>query len=519
MALTSMKQAVLHPSPELVAETHSCPPANSDAQKAVWPMKWWMTCLLGFVAVYAVIFCAALPSFIDEAYSSNLATDTSLAHVFAALRGGADGTFPLYALIIFSWEKVFGSSEMALRLSSALFVLGFVWQTGRRLARYFGPAVSSLAVVFVLANWAFTFYGLQIRFYGLVIFLFSLCFWSTWDLVQAQRIPARRLATHALLCGLLCLSHPLGLVYAATLGLVYLIVSLWLKRFSFAGAAAFLGGPALFLLWLPSFLSQRLVNPLYPAGQSGLGRFWDFAFYGSTVLVVTLFAGLALFIITRWFSKSVPAAPGSEANDMGDAGGRRLAVSYSLIFIVCLNGMIALLDSLHIVSVYWTGEGGIRYGLVCWAAFAVIVAAIFSSATVLLQKASDRFGIRFSQRVQFIVVLIGLLLLMDSNWGGWYRLRSNDRSYLAKISAIAKEKHLDVVCQRHWDAFYLATRTGTEHVQYLMSDGFAYKHLMLQIAKYYPNPAPVDPAVRAQCTNEYLFLSYSPRDAWIVGKR
>ena len=521
-----MRNAIVQQAPELGLEPALSPPNIPAAKQGDRALDIrWIACLLGFALVYALVFCAAIPSFIDEAYSFNLATDKSLAHMLAALRDGADGTFPLYAIILFCWEKLFGSSEMSLRLSSGVFVLCFVWHSGKRLVRHFGPAASALAVLFVLANWAFTFYGLQVRFYGLLIFLFSLCFWSTWDLLQTKTISLLGRLAHAFFCGLVCLSHPLGLVYAGTLALVYFSFSILLRKFSFANAATFLGGPVLFLVWLPSFLTQRLVNPAYPAAQPGVAKYWDFAFYGSTLLILTLLAGAAMFIGLRWASRSKANTPSPDAqsswsrNDSPGVSSNRLVILYSLALVFFLNGVMALLDSLHVVSVYWTGEGGIRYGLVCWVAYAVVVAAIFFTAARLLKNVSDRFRVQFSQRMQFVVAVIALLVLMESHWGAWFRMRANDCSYLAKISSIAKEKHLDVVCQRHWDAFYLATRTDTEHVQYLLADGFPYKHLMLQVAKYYPNPVPIDPAIRAQSTNEYLFLSYSPRDAWIVGKR
>src|SRR5258708_6641590 len=82
--------------------------------------------LLIFAAVYGVLFCLAMPTFIDEAYSFHLATDRSLSHMFSALRHGADGSFPLYALCVWVWAKIFGSSELSLRLNSGVFVLLFV---------------------------------------------------------------------------------------------------------------------------------------------------------------------------------------------------------------------------------------------------------------------------------------------------------------------------------------------------------------------------------------------------------
>jgi len=140
-----------------------------------------------------------MPTFIDEAYSYNLATDKSLSHMFSALRGGADGSFPLYALLVYGWAKLFGSSEFSLRLNSGIFVLLFVWQSSRRLARHFGPALAVLAILFALSDGAFTYGTLQARFYGLVIFLFSLCFWSTWDLLQSKATTHRRQHWHALI--------------------------------------------------------------------------------------------------------------------------------------------------------------------------------------------------------------------------------------------------------------------------------------------------------------------------------
>ncbi len=480
--------------------------------------------LLGFVVVYAFLFSFSIPSFIDEAYSFNLATDRSLSHMLSALRDGADGALPLYAISIFFWEKLFGHSELSLRLSSGLLVVCFVWQTARRLGREFGSTISALAILFVLADWAFTFYCLQTRFYALLIFVFSLCFWSTWDLLQDGHLSVRHRVSHALICGLVCLSHPLGMVYTAVLALIYLIFSVTLGRFSVWNATAFLGGPAFFFLWLPSFLRQRLVNPVYAPGRPGWEKYWEFVFIGSTVLFVTLLVGALALIAARWVSKSEPgdASRGSSSRTSAHSAGgssRRLLVWYSLVFIVCLNGTIALLDGLHITSIYWTGEGGIRYGLVCWVGYVVVIAAMLHSAELLIRFASARIGVGVHRRVQFILVVIALLTLMESHWWVWFRIRSSDQSYLSRISEIAKEKHLGIVCQARWDAFYLATRMGTSEVKYLLADDFPYKHLMLRIAKHYPNPAPVEPQNQAQLTNEYLFVSYSPRDAWIVGKR
>jgi hypothetical protein len=185
-------------------------------------------------------------------------------------------------------------------------------------------------------------------------------------------------------------------------------------------------------------------------------------------------------------------------------------VAYSLAFIVCLNGTLALLDAMRIVPVYWMQA--VRYLLVCWVPYAVIIGAIVAGAWRLLQKSSVPVG----RPLPFLVALVGLLLLMETLWGEWFRARASDMAYFSKIARIANEKHLDVVCNSHWDAFYLATRTPTAHVSYLLADNFPFKRYLLEMSRYYPHPAPICPPESLHYTNEYIFLMDSPREGRII---
>jgi hypothetical protein len=475
--------------------------------------------LLPFAGVYLVVFSGAVPTWLDEAYSFNLASDSSSTHMFSALRAGADGSFPLYALLLYGWAKIFGSSEMSLRLNSGVFVLCLVWQLTERLRRYFGPAVAALSTLFVLSDYVFTYYVVQARFYGLLVFLFSLCFWSTWDLLQSQSTSFKTRLAHALFCGLLCLAHPLGLVYTAILALLYFGFSFSLKRFSVANASTFLGGPALFVLWLPGFLHQRLVNPAYEAGRAGWLKYWQFAFFDSMVLFLILVAGLTVGILSRRNFRRRVGTPSTDIaytaeDSSGRAAGRPLLVGYSLMFVVCTNEVMALLDAGHIIPVY--ALAAIRYVLVCWVPYAAVIAAIFASAACLLGALSERRIIQLPQRAMFVVAVVGLLVLLESHWGEWFRGRASDRAYFAKIAQMANERNFEIVCESHVDAFYLATRTPAQDVKYLLSTNFAFKNLMLQIERFYPRPARIEPGTMAHNTNDYLYLCYSPRNAFIV---
>src|SRR5882724_11821199 len=122
------------------------------------PVSRYRAGLLVFGVLYTLCFCAAMPAFIYEAYTYNLATDSSLVHMLSALKDGADGAFPAYALFAYGWEKLFGSSEFSLRLTSGLFVILFVWHCGGHLMRRFRPAAAVVGLLIILANETFIFY-------------------------------------------------------------------------------------------------------------------------------------------------------------------------------------------------------------------------------------------------------------------------------------------------------------------------------------------------------------------------
>jgi hypothetical protein len=515
--------------------------------------------LLAFAVGYLLVFCAAFPTFIDEAYSFNLATDKSLTHMFAALRNGADGSFPLYALLVHGWAKIFGSSELSLRLNSGLFVLLFVWHSGNRLSRYFPSPMAALAILFALSEANFIYYALQARFYGLVIFLFSLCFWSTWDLIRSSNNTHWHRLRHATICGILCLSHPLGLVYTGLLCVLYLTFSGVVRSLSVLDLLSFLGGPALFLVWLPSFLSQRLVNPSYHdiLVVPWWSKYWLFAFFNSRALFVANIMGLLLFLVGRWLFSSKQERVGEqrEVTETGvestvDSESQRklrvrlkrflhhafrlctgrnypgpsdkaVLILYAIAFIISLNAAVAILDGLRIIPVYWMRA--VRYVLVGWVAYCVVVAAILTGAAGFMRHLYRPDWSYWCERIQFFVVLAGLLWLMQSDWQVWVKEKAEEQSYLQEVSRIANEQHLTVVCDSHWDAFFLTSRTHANQVAYLLEDNFPFARFLLQVSKYYPRPSPiypikpgVSPSEQLRSTNAYLFIRRSPREAKVI---
>jgi hypothetical protein len=303
------------------------------------------------------------------------------------------------------------------------------------------------------------------------------------------------------------------------LAILYSVFSWGLKRFSFFNCLSFLGGPALFLLWLPSFLSQRLVNPRYDANLvvPGWYKYWQFAFFDDMLLFLTCLAGFVVFVLGQRFfrveQREEQIGTGASTKGVPDCGGAVL-IFYSLAFILCLNLTLALLDALRIIPVYWMLA--VRYVLVCWAAYCPVIAITLKGGTNIVGRSCKPAWKPRVVRIEYFAILGGLLLMLEAHWGEWFKTRASERAYLAKIAKIADEKRLAVVCESHWDAFYLATRTSTENVEYVLRDDFAYKKLMLQIAKYYPRPTPVLSDQQRKRTNEFVYLSDSPKEARIV---
>jgi hypothetical protein len=471
-------------------------------------------CLAAFALIYVVCFSLALPSCIDEAYTFNLATDDRLTHMLSALRDGADGSQPLYGILVFAWDKIFGSSELSLRLTSGVFAILLVWHLSHRLTRRFAPSGVVLPILLVLANTLFAYYVIQARFYGLLLFAFSLAFWSTWDLIESRTVSRQRWLWHAFFCGLLWLGHPLGMIYGAILALLYAGFSWFNKTFSLSNAAAFLGGPLCFLPWLPAFLVQQKINVVYPPGLHipGWHKYWGYAFLNSPVFCGVCAAGLLLLATRRKSKGSDPANTGapSPLPPPPEPASRQL-VFYSLAFIILLNLAIALLDATGVIHIYLMLA--LRYALVSSIAYGVVFAAIFQDLDRVVRRHSRPQWTAPLRRALFIVIAAGLLFSMEKMWSDWYFDKSSRESYYRRAAVLAREKHLDVLCESHPAAFFLTTRTAAAEVKYLLADDFPFRTLLLQIHKYYPRPTPMTRTEYSHYTNEAVFV---PSDGEVV---
>jgi mannosyltransferase len=198
--------------------------ARVELQRAWWPLA-----LIVLLAAALRLGTLNLQSFwYDEAFTPVHVLHASLGATLRAFVR-TENTPPLWYVAIWSWARLFGTGEVALRLPSALAGIAtvpVVWGIGSELA---GRRAAIVAAALVAVNPLFVWYSQEARAYAFFVLFVAL---AMLCMLRADREPTpRRLGLFALSGALALLSH-----YFA----VFLLIpmALWLLRPRRAGAGA-----------------------------------------------------------------------------------------------------------------------------------------------------------------------------------------------------------------------------------------------------------------------------------------
>ena len=218
------------------------------------PGRRWVAAGVVLVVTAGVVARTYSPSarWLDEAISVSIAA-LPLTEVREGLR--RDGAPPLYALLLWAWQRLVGDGVHEVRALSALFglaALPLAALAGQRLA----GGAGGVAALLLLATSPFAvYYSTEARMYSLVVLLVLSGFLVLDDY---RRDPStRRGALVALVTAALALTHYWALFLLAVVAGALLVRAVRARQAPDGRAVAWMAaGGLLFLPWLPTFLFQ-----------------------------------------------------------------------------------------------------------------------------------------------------------------------------------------------------------------------------------------------------------------------
>jgi 4-amino-4-deoxy-L-arabinose transferase-like glycosyltransferase len=155
----------------------------------------------------------------DELFSWSVAVQPTWAGMWRAMYRGSDGMFPAFYTFSWLWSRVFGVSELALRLPSILFTLGAVAAMFRFIGKRWGGAAACAALAaMVLGNGTLVQQASQFRGYGMLLAFSALGLCILGELSPASPQRAKLLWANGAVQFILCLTHPFGVLYSTALG-------------------------------------------------------------------------------------------------------------------------------------------------------------------------------------------------------------------------------------------------------------------------------------------------------------
>jgi 4-amino-4-deoxy-L-arabinose transferase-like glycosyltransferase len=240
----------------------------------------------------------------DELASWDISTRETISQVVGGVR--SDDHPPLYFLILRFSQWIFGDSEWALRLPSALagwLCIPAIYLLGKRL---YSEREGLIAALFLAVFWAPIYYSQEARVYSTLILLsiFTTYFW--WgimlDLRYRRELPTREAALYVV-CAILCAYvHYFGLILVILQGAALAALASGTLR---KALLLYVPVAVAYLPWLPELVQQLGYGTQggTPAGEAALQippDYFQFLFGRSGLLSFAAWTLLAFLLIRGW---------------------------------------------------------------------------------------------------------------------------------------------------------------------------------------------------------------------------
>lgn len=269
----------------------------TGSEKNKWRQQYREYLLPGLAVLVLLISCAIVSSkkyfWNDELLSFYLLDDRSFFHMLVAWSDKFNQAPPFYFILGWVWDKLFGSTELPLRLFSSM-TIGLacltIWTVLRRTYDFWSTTIGTLSV-FCLSELVL-YHNAELRMYGLFTAVCAFGLLQFDSINRNQKLSRKSLSINSITHGLIVLTHLYGVFYSTAILGSFLIRDRYFKVFRINVYLSVLAG---WIILIP--LAPLIIN------QSNNSAKWFYAFtFPETINLLTPFTRfpsfmLALFLI------------------------------------------------------------------------------------------------------------------------------------------------------------------------------------------------------------------------------
>lgn len=242
------------------------PSAAVSAAQPARSLDRWIFPALGVLSliVSCILYSLHKQEWADEVFSRTELSDRSLPHLMHALMHLGGAGMPLFSLTAWPWARLFGLSDLSLRLYSCAGVCGAFLVLLFVLRRRLSGRASLLGVAFAFfACMVVTDQNAEARGYGLYLFLCALAIAELLRVMDTPRPAARDLLFLALTQAGMVLGHVLALIFCGLLLLALVAADIAARRLRWRVWLCFSVGWLAILPWIPAIRASAAIAKPY----------------------------------------------------------------------------------------------------------------------------------------------------------------------------------------------------------------------------------------------------------------
>ena len=252
--------------PSLAQQADSPNAPSVQAASRLSALDRWLFPVLGVLSLIAscILYSLHKQEWADEVFSRIELSDRSLPHLMHALMHLGGAGMPLFSLTAWPWARLFGLSDLSLRLYSCAGVGGAFLVHLFTLRRRCSVRASFLGVAFALFACSVVIdQNAEARGYGLYLLLCTLAIAQLLRVMDTPRPSARDLLLLALTQAGMVLGHVLALIFCGLLLLALVAGDVAERRLRWRVYLCFCAGWLAILPWIPAIRASAAIAKPY----------------------------------------------------------------------------------------------------------------------------------------------------------------------------------------------------------------------------------------------------------------